>query len=115
MKTSSSKKPQSGSLVAAAADAETAAVERTGRTVLLLIGVSGSGKATIAPQRVLDGPMRIETIFTQGLKSCDLATPLTFRTGWPGPKATAAWIDGRRDAGEPGIIICSNLKRAYAG
>ena len=33
--------------------------------------------------------------------------------GGLGSSAIAAWIDARLAAGEPGIITCSNLRRAY--
>jgi len=39
--------------------------------------------------------------------------PLTDADRLPWLHAVARWIDDRLAAGEPGIITCSNLKRAY--
>lgn len=85
--------------------------------VLVLMGVAGSGKSTIALelQRILHWP------FQEG---DDLHPPSNIekmrsgralddsdRLGWL--QAIACWIDQRLAAHEPGIITCSNLKRAY--
>jgi carbohydrate kinase (thermoresistant glucokinase family) len=39
--------------------------------------------------------------------------PLTDEDRWPWLARIAQWIDERIAAGEPGIITCSDLKRAY--
>jgi gluconokinase len=85
--------------------------------VLVLMGVSGSGKSTVALElhRVLRWP------FQEG---DDLHPPSNvekMRSGHalddadrlPWLRAVACWIDERLAAHEPGIITCSNLKRAY--
>jgi carbohydrate kinase (thermoresistant glucokinase family) len=86
-------------------------------TVLVLMGVSGSGKSTVARelQRLLGWP------FQEG---DDLHPPenvAKMRSGQalddadrlPWLQTIARWIDARLAAREPGIITCSNLKRAY--
>ncbi len=39
--------------------------------------------------------------------------PLRDQDRWPWLDRVAAWIAARRGAGEPGIVACSALKRAY--
>jgi carbohydrate kinase (thermoresistant glucokinase family) len=97
--------------------AERAAAKEIAPTVLVLMGVSGSGKSTIALelQRVLGWP------FQEGDDLHPPANVAKMRSGRPLDDADrrpwlekiAAWIDDRLRAGEPGIITCSNLKRAY--
>lgn len=111
--------PSGTARTAASDDAETAAAERFGRTVLLLMGVSGSGKTTIALelQRVLgwpyiDGDDLHPPANVEKMRS---GHPLNDQDRLPWLHAIAAWIDARLAAGEPGIITCSDLKRAYRG
>lgn len=96
---------------------EAAAAKRLDRTVLLLMGVSGSGKTTIALelQRVLhwpyiDGDDLHPAANVEKMRS---GHPLNDQDRLPWLHSIARWIDGRLAAGEPGIITCSNLKRAY--
>jgi carbohydrate kinase (thermoresistant glucokinase family) len=98
-------------------DAETEAATHLGNMVLLLMGVSGSGKTTIALelQRVLqwpyiDGDDLHPTANVEKMRS---GQPLNDQDRLPWLQAIARWIDDRLAAGEPGIITCSNLKRAY--
>ena len=96
---------------------ELAAARKAAPTVLVLMGVSGSGKSTIAQelQRVLGWP------FQEGddlhppanVEKMRAGTPLNDEDRLPWLQAVARWIDERLAAGEPGIITCSNLKRAY--
>jgi gluconokinase len=85
--------------------------------VLVLMGVSGSGKSTVARelQRVLGWP------FQEGddlhppanVEKMRSGQPLDDTDRRPWLEAVARWIDERLAAHEPGIITCSNLKRAY--
>jgi carbohydrate kinase (thermoresistant glucokinase family) len=96
---------------------EIAAARKVGPAVLVLMGVSGSGKSTVALelQRVLNWP------FQEGDDLHPLANVEKMRSGrplndadrLPWLQAIAGWIDERLAAREPGIITCSNLKRAY--
>lgn len=86
-------------------------------TVLVMMGVSGSGKSTVAA--LLAG--RLGWPFADG---DDFHTPehiARMRAGHPLDDAArapwlariGAWIDARLAAGESGLIACSALRRAY--
>ena len=87
------------------------------RAVLVLMGVSGSGKSTVAKalQRRLGWP------FQEGddlhppanVEKMRSGHPLDDEDRRPWLEAVARWIDGQLAAHRPGIITCSNLKRAY--
>jgi carbohydrate kinase (thermoresistant glucokinase family) len=97
--------------------AEVAAAHAMSRVVLVVMGVSGSGKSTIALelQRVLGWP------FQEGddlhppanVEKMRSGRPLDDADRLPWLRSIARWIDDRLAAREPGIITCSNLKRAY--
>ena len=86
-------------------------------TVLVLMGVSGCGKTAVALQlqRILGWK------FQEGddlhppanVEKMRLGIPLSDADRLPWLERVARWIDERLAAGEPGIITCSNLKRAY--
>jgi carbohydrate kinase (thermoresistant glucokinase family) len=94
-----------------------AAAAKVAPTVLVVMGVSGSGKSTIAAElhRVLGWP------FQEGddlhppanVEKMRSGHPLDDADRLPWLQAVARWIDGRLAAHAPGIITCSNLKRAY--
>jgi gluconokinase len=96
---------------------EIAAAQKVAPMVLVLMGVSGSGKSTVALelQRVLGWP------FQEGddlhppanVEKMRSGRPLDDADRLPWLQAVARWIDERIVAREPGIITCSNLKRAY--
>ena len=96
---------------------EMATAQRIAPTVLVLMGVSGSGKSTIALElhRVLGWP------FQEGddlhppanVEKMRSGRPLDDQDRLPWLQAVARWIDERLAAHEPGIITCSDLKRAY--
>lgn len=93
------------------------AAHRVAPTVLVLMGVSGSGKSTIARelQRLLGWP------FQEGddlhppanVEKMRAGHPLDDADRQPWLAAVGRWIDARLAAREAGIITCSNLKRAY--
>lgn len=85
--------------------------------VLVVMGVSGSGKSTVAAelQRLLgwryqEGDDLHPPANVEKMRS---GSPLDDADRLPWLAAVARWIDERLAAGEPGIITCSNLKRAY--
>ena len=93
-------------------------VGSTARTqVLVLIGVSGCGKTTVAA--LLAG--RCGWSFEEGdalhpqsnVDKMRAGNPLTDEDRWPWLEKVASWIDGQLDAGRSGIITCSALKRSY--
>jgi len=99
------------------ATAEAAAAKAVSAMVLVLMGVSGSGKSTIALelQRVLgwkfqEGDDLHPPANVEKMRS---GHPLDDADRLPWLQAIARWIDDRLTAHEPGIITCSNLKRAY--
>jgi gluconokinase len=99
------------------ADALAAAASQVGNTVLVLMGVSGGGKSTIAYelQRLLgwnfqEGDDLHPPANVEKMRS---GHPLNDHDRKPWLHAIAQWIDARLAAGEPGIITCSDLKRAY--
>jgi carbohydrate kinase (thermoresistant glucokinase family) len=99
------------------ASREKAAAARVAPTVLVLMGVSGSGKSTVAQElhRVLGWP------FQEGddlhppanVEKMRSGRPLDDQDRLPWLEAVAGWIDRQLAAHQPGIITCSNLKRAY--
>ena len=85
--------------------------------VIVLMGVSGSGKSTAgaALSRALGWPFRDADSFhpPANVEKMSRGTPLTDEDRWPWLAAIAQWVDERRASGEPGIVSCSALKRAY--
>ena len=85
--------------------------------VLVFMGVSGSGKTTVAA--ILAG--RLGWPFEEGdalhpqsnIEKMKAGHPLTDddRASWL--QKVAEWVDERLDAGESGLITCSALKRSY--
>jgi gluconokinase len=85
--------------------------------VLVLMGVSGCGKSTVAG--VLAG--RLGWDLGEGddlhppanVEKMAAGHPLTDDDRWPWLERVADWIRERTDAARPGIITCSALKRTY--
>jgi len=85
--------------------------------VIVLMGVSGSGKSTVGAELArltgwmfgdADGfhpPANIEKMRK--------SIPLTDDDRWPWLDAIGTWMDERLARREPGIVSCSALKRAY--
>jgi gluconokinase len=85
--------------------------------VLVLMGVSGCGKTTVAA--ILAG--RLGWPFEEGdelhppsnIEKMKAGHPLTDVDRAPWLEKIADWVDARIDAAESGIITCSALKRSY--
>lgn len=81
------------------------------------MGVSGSGKSTVAEGLA----ERLGWPFLEGdtlhppanVAKMAAGTPLTDDDRWPWLEAIAAWIAAREAEGTPSISSCSSLKRAY--
>ena len=86
-------------------------------TVALMMGVSGSGKTTIAQRvaeregwRLVEGDDFHPPENVAKMKS---GTPLTDEDRWPWLRAIAVEIDAIRARGESAVVTSSALKRAY--
>jgi gluconokinase len=85
--------------------------------VLVLMGVSGCGKSTVAA--LLSG--RLGWDFEEGddlhpaanVDKMAAGHPLDDEDRWPWLAKVAGWIGSHTDAGQPGIITCSALKKSY--
>ena len=86
-------------------------------TILIVMGVSGSGKTTIAKALaaaegwpVLEG----DSFHPQSnVAKMASGTPLTDADRWPWLRAIAAAIDADRERGVSAVVACSALRRAY--
>jgi gluconokinase len=85
--------------------------------VLEIMGVSGSGKSTIALElhRVLGWPFQEGDDLhpPSNVEKRHSGRPLDDADRVPGLQAVARWIEKRLGAHESAIITCSNPKRAY--
>jgi gluconokinase len=88
-----------------------------GISVIVITGVSGSGKSTIAAMLA----QRLHWIYEDAdwfhphsnVEKMHAGVPLTDEDRWPWLHAIAAWIDATRRHGNHAVIACSALKRAY--
>jgi carbohydrate kinase (thermoresistant glucokinase family) len=86
-------------------------------TILVVMGVSGSGKTTVAVMLA----KALGVAFLEGddfhpranVEKMKGGTPLTDEDRWPWLKAIARQIDAWRAEGKAGVVTCSALKRAY--
>ena len=91
--------------------------ETTQQPVLVIMGVSGSGKSTVAG--VLAGQLGWDLAEGDDMHpAANVAKmraghPLTDEDRWPWLDTVASWIFEHTTAGQPGIITCSALKRTY--
>jgi gluconokinase len=86
-------------------------------TIAVMMGVSGSGKTTIAEGvarregwRLVEGDDLHPAANVAKMKS---GTPLTDEDRWPWLRAIADEIDAIRGRGESAVVTSSALKRAY--
>ena len=88
-----------------------------GPAVIVVMGVSGSGKTTIANElsRALGWQFADADWFhpAKNVEKMHGGVPLTDEDRRPWLEAIARWIDAVRDAGGHGIVTCSALKRRY--
>jgi carbohydrate kinase (thermoresistant glucokinase family) len=96
---------------------QAAAAATIAPTVLVLMGVSGSGKSTVAQElhRLLGWPFQEGDDLhpAANVEKMRSGRPLDDQDRLPWLEAVARWIDGQLEKHQPGIITCSNLKRAY--
>jgi gluconokinase len=86
-------------------------------TIAVIMGVSGSGKTTIAAMlakrrgwSVIEGDAFHPRANVEKMSA---GIPLTDEDRWPWLRAIAAEIDARRARGESSVVASSVLKRAY--
>ncbi|MDQ0820176.1 gluconokinase [Arthrobacter sp. V4I6] len=85
--------------------------------VLVIMGVSGSGKSTVAG--LVAG--RLGWDLAEGddlhppanVAKMQAGQPLTDDDRWPWLESIAEWIRARTAAGTPGVVTCSALKKRY--
>ncbi len=85
--------------------------------VIVVMGVSGSGKSTVAERLAA----RLGWTFVDGdafhspahIAKMQAGHPLDDDDRAPWLATIAAWIDARLQAREPGVVVCSALRRAY--
>lgn len=86
-------------------------------SALVVMGVSGCGKSTIASMlaQELGWTFRDGDSFhpPANVEKMHSGVPLTDDDRWPWLRSIAAWIDERRRSKEPAIVACSALRRAY--
>jgi carbohydrate kinase (thermoresistant glucokinase family) len=96
---------------------DSARAHRGSPPILVIMGVSGSGKSTIA--EVISA--RLGWPFEEGdslhpeanIAKMHAGIPLTDADRLPWLEHVAAWIDQQRSKKQPAVITCSALKRSY--
>jgi gluconokinase len=86
-------------------------------SVVVVMGVSGCGKGTIAAMLA----HRLNWIYEDGdwfhppsnIEKMHGGEPLTDEDRWPWLNGMAAWIEATREIGNHATLACSALKRAY--
>jgi gluconokinase len=84
---------------------------------VVVMGVSGVGKSTVAKglSTLLGWTYAEGDAFhsAENVAKMSSGRPLTDDDRWPWLRAIADWMDGRIAAGEPSVVTCSALRRAY--
>ncbi len=87
------------------------------RLVLVVMGVSGCGKSTVAgllaAQLGWDLAEGDDLHPAANVAKMAAGHPLDDADRWPWLGAVAAWIRDHADSGRPAVITCSALKRSY--
>lgn len=85
--------------------------------IILVGGVSGSGKTTVgtllAERLGWDYAEADDFHSPENIAKMRSGVPLTDADRMPWLRAIGVWMDERIRAGEPGVVTCSALKRAY--
>ena len=87
------------------------------RSIILILGVAGSGKTTVGA--MLAGRLGWQYADADDFHSAAnvekmaAGHPLTDADRWPWLHAIASWIDVQIASGQPAVVSCSALHRAY--
>ncbi|WP_308165998.1 gluconokinase [Actinomadura sp. NEAU-AAG7] len=85
--------------------------------IILIAGVSGSGKTTVGTllaERLNWDYAEADTFHSPAnIAKMSEGHPLTDEDRLPWLNAIAAWMDDRLKTGRPGVVTCSALKRSY--
>ena len=85
--------------------------------VVIVMGVSGSGKSTVAKglSTVLGWEFAEGDAFhpEANVAKMSSGTPLTDEDRWPWLEAIGEWISGKESRGESAVVTCSALRRVY--
>ncbi|MCU1547214.1 MAG: gluconokinase [Arthrobacter sp.] len=92
-------------------------VKTAQQPVLVIMGVSGSGKSTVAGLIA----RRLGWDFAEGddlhpeanVAKMQAGQPLTDEDRWPWLESIADWIRAHTASGTPGVVTCSALKKRY--
>ncbi|QJW35555.1 gluconokinase [Cellulosimicrobium protaetiae] len=84
---------------------------------LVVMGVAGSGKTTVATllaQRLGTEYAEADQFHPEAnIAKMSAGTPLTDEDRWPWLEAIRDWLSAEADAGRSGVVTCSALKRSY--
>ncbi|TKJ35164.1 gluconokinase [Blastococcus sp. CCUG 61487] len=88
-----------------------------GSTTIVVMGVSGSGKSTVAAELVA----RLGWPFAEGddfhpranVEKMAAGRPLDDEDRWPWLRSLSAWIGEHEAAGRSAVVTCSALKRSF--
>lgn len=93
------------------------AAQREQASVIIVMGVSGAGKSTIAAMLAVRLGWTYEDADwfhpPANVEKMHAGKPLTDEDRWPWLQAVADFIDAAQPAGRHAVIACSALKRAY--
>jgi gluconokinase len=92
-------------------------VDRAAAVIVVLAGVSGSGKSTVGPLLAerLNGTFADGDAFHPATNVAKMRAglPLTDADREPWLRAIEAWVDQRISAGQTAVLACSALRRGF--